>query len=54
MTNAPDNRNIKFATDLVTFYEPKFWGMSGSMDALCELFNSGSCTLMLPLRGIYG
>ena len=34
-------RNIKFATDLVTFYDPRFWGMSGSMDSLRDLFTSG-------------
>ena len=38
MTNTP---NIKFATDLVTFYDPQFWGMSGRMDALRSLFTSG-------------
>src|SRR5262245_40715633 len=35
-------RNIKFATDLVTFYDPSFWGMSGGMDALRSLFDGGS------------
>lgn len=44
MTNP---RNIKFATDLVTFYDPKFWGMSGGMDVLRTLFTSGGWT---PLR----
>ena len=34
-------RNIKFATDLVTFYDPRFWGMSGSMSSLWDLFTSG-------------
>ncbi|HEU5100895.1 MAG TPA: sugar phosphate isomerase/epimerase [Roseiflexaceae bacterium] len=34
-------RNIKFATDLVTFYDPQFWGMSGGMDSLRQLFTSG-------------
>jgi len=34
-------RNIKFATDLVTFYDPRFWGMSGGMDSLRNLFTSG-------------
>lgn len=42
-----DNRNIKFATDLVTFYDPQFWGMSGRMDALRSLFTSGGWD---PLR----
>ncbi|HRW08560.1 MAG TPA: sugar phosphate isomerase/epimerase [Caldilineaceae bacterium] len=42
-----NSRNIKFATDLVTFYDPKFWGMSGGMDALRTLFSSGGWT---PLR----
>jgi sugar phosphate isomerase/epimerase len=36
-----EHRNIKFATDLVTFYDPSFWGMSGSMDALRGLFAGG-------------
>lgn len=40
-------RNLKFATDLVTFYDPRFWGMSGGMDALRDLFTSGGWT---PLR----
>jgi sugar phosphate isomerase/epimerase len=40
-------RNIKFATDLVTFYDPRFWGMSGGMDSLRELFTSGGWN---PLR----
>jgi sugar phosphate isomerase/epimerase len=35
-------RNIKFATDLVTFYDPSFWGMSGGMDSLRKLFTSGA------------
>ncbi|HJZ45624.1 MAG TPA: sugar phosphate isomerase/epimerase [Roseiflexaceae bacterium] len=36
-----ESRNIKFATDLVTFYDPHFWGMSGGMDSLRNLFSSG-------------
>jgi sugar phosphate isomerase/epimerase len=42
-----EHRNIKFATDLVTFYDPRFWGMSGSMDALRNVFTSGGWD---PLR----
>jgi sugar phosphate isomerase/epimerase len=38
----PESRNIKFATDLVTFYDPRFWGLSGQMEALRGLFTSGS------------
>lgn len=34
-------QQIKFATDLVTFYDPQFWGMSGGMDSLRSLFSSG-------------
>jgi sugar phosphate isomerase/epimerase len=36
-----ETRNLKFATDLVTFYDPHFWGMSGGMDTLRNLFTSG-------------
>jgi sugar phosphate isomerase/epimerase len=36
-----EHRNIKFATDLVTFYDPQFWGLSGGMDVLGGLFTSG-------------
>ncbi|MCB0105211.1 MAG: hypothetical protein KDE53_04870 [Caldilineaceae bacterium] len=36
-----NSRNIKFATDLVTFYDPQFWGMSGGMSSLRELFTTG-------------
>lgn len=32
---------IKFATDLVTFYGSSFWGGSGGMDTLRNLFTSG-------------
>jgi len=42
-----EHRNIKFATDLVTFYDPSFWGLSGGMDALKNLFTSG---MWDPLR----
>jgi sugar phosphate isomerase/epimerase len=42
-----ETRNIKFATDLVTFYDPQFWGMSGGMDSLRNLFTSGGWS---PLR----
>ncbi len=40
-------RNIKFSTDLVTFYDPHFWGMAGGMGTLRDLFTSGGWT---PLR----
>ncbi|MEZ4865809.1 MAG: sugar phosphate isomerase/epimerase [Caldilineaceae bacterium] len=40
-------RKIKFATDLVTFYDPHFWGMAGGMDTLRTLFTSGGWD---PLR----
>jgi inosose dehydratase len=42
-----NSRNIQFATDLVTFYDPHFWGMSGGMDVLRTLLTSGSWD---PLR----
>jgi len=32
---------IKFATDLVTFYAPSFWGQEGDLDAIGALFASG-------------
>jgi sugar phosphate isomerase/epimerase len=34
-------RNLKFATDLVTFYGTSFWGASGGMDSLNDLFRGG-------------
>jgi sugar phosphate isomerase/epimerase len=34
MTN---DRNIRFATDLVTFYNPSYWGGEGDMDAIGTL-----------------
>src|SRR5688572_5727995 len=40
-THMAESRNIKFATDLVTFYDPHFWGMSGGIDSLRQLFTSG-------------
>ncbi len=36
-----EQRNIKFATDLVTFYDTAFWGAAGGMDTLRNLFTSG-------------
>lgn len=36
-----DTRAIRFATDLVTFYAPGFWGGSGGMDDLRGLFSGG-------------
>ena len=35
-----EQRNIKFATDLVTFYDPAFWGEAGGMDTLRNLLTS--------------
>lgn len=42
-----EQRNLKFSTDLVTFYDPRFWGMSGGMGALRNLFTDGGWE---PLR----
>jgi sugar phosphate isomerase/epimerase len=39
--------NLKFSTDLVTFYSPSFWGGSGDMDQIRHLFTSGAWE---PLR----
>jgi sugar phosphate isomerase/epimerase len=36
-----EQRKIKFATDLVTFYDTAFWGKAGGMDTLRNLFTSG-------------
>jgi sugar phosphate isomerase/epimerase len=36
-----DPRNIRFATDLVTFYAPSYWGLEGGMDDLRHLFAGG-------------
>lgn len=36
-----EQRKLKFSTDLVTFYDPRFWGMAGGMGALRNLFTSG-------------
>jgi len=36
-----ETRNIKFATDLVTYYASSFWGGSGGMDSLRDIFASG-------------
>lgn len=35
------DRNIKFATDLVTYYAPSFWGGSGGMDDVGQAIASG-------------
>jgi sugar phosphate isomerase/epimerase len=40
-------RNIKFATDLVTYYSSSFWGGSGGMDDLRNIFAGGKWD---PLR----
>lgn len=42
-----EQRNLIFSTDLVTFYDPSFWGMAGGMDVLRNLFTSGGWD---PLR----
>lgn len=42
-----EQRNIKFSTDLVTFYDPRFWGLSGGMGSLRNMFTSGGWE---PLR----
>lgn len=36
-----EQRAILFATDLVTFYAPAFWGAEGGMDDLRGIFTSG-------------
>jgi sugar phosphate isomerase/epimerase len=33
--------NLRFATDLVTYYSPAFWGQSGGMDDLRGIFTRG-------------
>lgn len=38
------SRNIRYATDLVTFYNPAWWGGSGDLDAIRSLFSSGGWT----------
>ena len=37
-------RNIKYATDLVTFYNPAWWGGSGDLDSIAGLFGWGEWT----------
>lgn len=36
-----DSRNIKFATDLVTYYSPAFWGGAGDLGSIADLFKWG-------------
>lgn len=36
-----DMRHIKFATDLVTYYAPSFWGGAGGLDEIRDLITSG-------------
>jgi sugar phosphate isomerase/epimerase len=36
-----DMTNLRFATDLVTFYAPAYWGAHGGMDDLRGLFTTG-------------
>lgn len=37
-------RNIRYATDLVTFYNPAWWGGSGDLDSIAGLFGWGEWT----------
>jgi sugar phosphate isomerase/epimerase len=37
-------RNIRFATDLVTFFNPAYWGGEGDLDAIGALFEWGRWT----------
>jgi sugar phosphate isomerase/epimerase len=37
----PETRNIKFATDLCTFYNPVYWGGAGDYGQMDSLFSSG-------------
>lgn len=39
-----EQRNIKYATDLVTFYNPAYWGSSGTLDDIGSLFTWGTVT----------
>ena len=39
-----DTRNIRYATDLVTFYNPAWWGGEGDLDAIGTLFEWGDWT----------
>jgi sugar phosphate isomerase/epimerase len=39
-----EQRNIKYATDLCTFYNPAYWGGTGSMDDIASLFSWGTVT----------
>jgi sugar phosphate isomerase/epimerase len=41
------NRNIKFGTDLVTFYAPSFWGGKGDLDEIMASVSGGGWD---PLR----
>lgn len=36
-----DYRHIKFATDLVTYYAPSFWGGEGGLDQITEVIANG-------------
>jgi sugar phosphate isomerase/epimerase len=40
----PATPNIRFATDLVTFYNPAYWGGSGDLGAIGSLFEWGEWT----------
>jgi sugar phosphate isomerase/epimerase len=42
-----DNRHIKFATDLVTYYAPSFWGGEGGLDQITDVIANGQWD---PLR----
>lgn len=39
-----NQRNIRYATDLVTFYNPSYWNGSGDLDSIGDLFNWGTWT----------
>lgn len=37
-----EERNIKYATDLVTFFAPSFWGGSGDLDDIVAVVSAGA------------
>jgi sugar phosphate isomerase/epimerase len=39
-----DRGNLRFATDLVTFYNPAYWGGEGDLDSIGGLFSWGDWT----------
>lgn len=38
----PENRNIRFATDLCTFYNPAIWGQAGGYASIGDLYTWGT------------